>query len=129
MTGRATLCLCAKGNDIDCTSTATWTSLNPSVATVSTQGILTAVAAGTTRISVVCQGIAGADTAFVLGGVNITISMTEPDPLMSIVIPEGNVEVLDGPGAGRVLPITAGFVNLRDLSPPFSVRVTAPAIK
>jgi hypothetical protein len=115
-----------KGNDIDCTSSATWTSLNPSVATVSSQGMLTAVAAGTTRISVVCQGITGADTAFVLGGVNITISMTEPEPLTSIVIPEGTVEILDGPGSGRVLPITAGFVNLRDLSPPFSVRVTAP---
>ena len=115
-----------KGGDTDCTPTATWTSLNPSIATVSSQGVITAVAAGTTRISVVCQGITGADTAFVLGGMNITISMTEPDPLRSIVIQEGNVEILDGPGAGRVLPITAGFVNLRDLSPPFNVRVTAP---
>lgn len=115
-----------KGGDTDCTSSATWTSLDPNIATVSNQGLLTGVAAGTTRISVACQGIIAADTAVVIGGVNITISLTEPDPLSTLPITTASLEVLDGSGAGRVIQAIAGLINIRDLTPPFHVRVTAP---
>jgi hypothetical protein len=45
--------------DRDLTSVAAWESSNPKVATVSTTGLLTAIADGETTITGACQGTAG----------------------------------------------------------------------
>jgi uncharacterized protein YjdB len=49
------------GTTQDVTSTATWTSSNAAVATVSVSGLVTVVASGTAVISATYSGVAGTD--------------------------------------------------------------------
>jgi len=50
----------SNGNNVGCTSSATWQSSNTSVATVSTTGMVTAVAPGVADIRATYEGVSGA---------------------------------------------------------------------
>lgn len=64
------------GSTGDVSSTATWTSSNTSVATISSSGLATGVASGSTTISAALNGVTGSTSATVTiasgAGVNIT---------------------------------------------------------
>lgn len=57
--------LLSNGTTTDVTASATWTSDAPSVATVSSVGVVTAVAAGTARVQATLGGVSGSTTVTV----------------------------------------------------------------
>ena len=66
------------GSAVDVTSSATWSSATPAVATVSNLGVATAVGAGSTTISAAFGGLAGSATLTVAALQSITISPANP---------------------------------------------------
>lgn len=60
------------GKTQDVTSTATWVSYDPAVATVSSSGVVTAVATGTSVVEATYQGSAGAVNLTVTNGATIS---------------------------------------------------------
>lgn len=66
------------GNAVDVTSSATWSSTTPAVATVSNLGVATAVGAGTSTISAAFGGLGGSATLTVAALQSITISPANP---------------------------------------------------
>jgi hypothetical protein len=80
----------------DITSTATWTSSTPSVATIASTGLATAAGCGTTTIS--------ADDSGVTGTTQFTVTCSVTDGLQSIVVLPNNPTV---PQAGQTTKFTA----------------------
>ena len=68
------------------TLTATWTSLTPSIATVSTTGLVTSVAVGTSVIR--------ATSGAVNGSVTITVTIGVPFPVVGIDVPDHVAQAL-----------------------------------
>ncbi len=72
------------GSSLDVTASATWTSSNPAVATISnaagSEGLATAVAPGTTTISATFSGVAASTTFTVVSGTLTSITVLPDDP-------------------------------------------------
>ena len=67
------------GTSKDVTAVATWNSSTPSIATVNSQGLLSALQAGRSGITATINGVTGVAAVFVLGSINsITLSPTIP---------------------------------------------------
>ncbi|HWX33267.1 MAG TPA: Ig-like domain-containing protein [Steroidobacteraceae bacterium] len=66
------------GSHADITYLVTWTSGNKAIATVSTAGMVTGVAAGSTTVSAAVQGVTGSATYIVTGAVLASIEVTPP---------------------------------------------------
>ena len=73
------------GSTQNLTSQATWTSSNPSIATVSTAGLATAVAAGSTTIQASLSGVNGSTglTVTAAGATLQSIAVTPANPLIA----------------------------------------------
>ena len=71
------------------TSTVTWTSASPTVATIGAGGLATGVSAGTTAVSATLNGTTGSTT--------LTVQTAPPAPtLSSIAVTPANPTILDG---------------------------------
>ena len=65
----------------DCTNKATWVSTNPTVLTVSSAGVVTALAVGTSVVEASYQGVEGTINLIVDGGVTISsVAVTGTPP-------------------------------------------------
>src|SRR5215469_6956873 len=72
-----------QGGQIDVTQTATWSSSDPQVATVSSTGLATAVSCGTTSIQAESQNVAGSST--------LTVQCQSVPAIELIVVKQGTV--------------------------------------
>ncbi len=89
----------SNGANQSCTTTATWQSSNTSVATVSSAGMVTAIAAGDADIRANCQGTTGALKVTVATAV-FTLSGTVKDDA-GAAVSGATVEVTDGANTGK----------------------------
>ncbi|MHB1327487.1 MAG: Ig-like domain-containing protein, partial [Gemmatimonadales bacterium] len=83
----------AQGNTLS-GRTVTWSSDAQSVATVSTSGLVTAVAAGTARITATSEGQSGSATLTVVNGVQVGPTggtFTFEDGAVTVAVPAGAV--------------------------------------
>ncbi len=101
------------------TNAVTWTSSSPSVATVSSTGLATAVAAGTTTIEASLQGFTGVLTAqatLTVSGAGIGTGSTPTSDVTSITVIPGAQSVAAPGGTSVFIPIgtesTGATVNL-----------------
>ncbi|MCX5918849.1 MAG: Ig-like domain-containing protein [Deltaproteobacteria bacterium] len=68
----------------DITTQVTWSSLNPSVVTVNTTGLVTAVSAGSTTITATSESISGSTNLTVTPVPLVLISVTPKDPIIGV---------------------------------------------
>ncbi len=123
ITGSANVCVGASSALADATPTGTWTSSNPSVATVSGSGLVSGVAAGIVTITYSvagtgCTGIATiSDTvnsiplpAPITGGTNVCVgaALTLADAIAGGTWSSSNISVATISGSGVVTGISAG---------------------
>lgn len=90
------------GTTPDITSTVTWASSQPSIATIATGGVATTVAAGTTSISATLNGITGKTDLTVTAPALIAngLKLTPESPILSL-----------SSGATEQLTVTATFID------------------
>jgi len=100
-TTQATATLRDASNNVLTGRAITWTSSNPSVATVSSSGVVTSVAAGSAQISATSEGITG--------GAALTVNAPAPVPVASVAV------TLSAPSL-NVGQTTQASVTLRDAS-------------
>ncbi len=81
----------SNGTTGDCSASATWQSQTPSVATVASDGLVTAVSVGQAEIRATCQGVTGSATVSVVwNGVAFSFAPS-PVPARSTPCAGGNV--------------------------------------
>lgn len=103
------------GNQVNLTDSATWTSSNVSVATVSSHGLATAVGAGSTTITAIATN---SDQTVASGTATFTVTGATAGPLLSIsIIPDaqtmiaGQTSQLIAIGAFNVAPSTQNITS------------------
>jgi uncharacterized protein YjdB len=72
------------GSTQDLTGTTTWSSVTPGVATITSAGLATGVAPGTTTISATTGGITGSTTLTVLAPVLVSIAVNPGNPSIAV---------------------------------------------
>ena len=72
------------GSTLDLTSTATWSSNSPGIATVYSQGVLTSVATGTSNITASVGSISGATIVTVTPAALVSIAVTPAIPVIPL---------------------------------------------
>ena len=72
------------GTSQDLTSTATWASSQPSVAAITTGGLATTNATGTSSIMATSGGLSGSTTLTVTAAALVSIAVTPPNPSVAI---------------------------------------------
>jgi uncharacterized protein YjdB len=72
------------GSHQNLTSTATWTSSSPSVATISAGGLATAVAAGSTTLRATSGSITGSTSLTVTAPTLVSLAVTPTNPLIAV---------------------------------------------
>ncbi len=75
------------GSSTDVTAQASWTSSSPSVATISTGGLVTSVAAGTTSVTASFGGISGSDVLAVVALSSIAVTPANPTAPAGVTTP------------------------------------------
>ena len=106
--------ICASGATTtytDASAGGTWSSTNPSVATITSAGLITGLVAGTTTISyVVTNGCGTAATATALTVMPLPVSGTISGP--SIVCISGSITLTDSVAGGVWSSLSSGFATV-----------------
>jgi hypothetical protein len=116
----------AKGTTQDVTGAAAWSSVNPTIATVSSTGLVTALAAGVAEIRATYQNVTGGmqltvnrpPTYSVIGGVTETVPHTSTN-LSGVRVEiidganQGKFSLTNGSGQYQITDVLAGTFNVR----------------
>jgi hypothetical protein len=72
------------GSTLDITSSVTWTSQHPSIATINAQGLATSVAVGTSRVTASLSGINGSTRLTITAAALVSIAVTPALPSIAL---------------------------------------------